>query len=92
MNVVALRTLRAYWEANPTARAPLQTWYAVTKKAKWSSFNDLRATFNSADYVDGEVIFNIGGNNYRLKASLAYRTQRLYVKWIGTHSEYDKLS
>lgn len=58
----------------------------------WTSFADLRATFNSADQVGGKVVFNIGGNNYRLVGLVAYRTQRAFVIWIGTHAEYDRIN
>ena len=91
VNVVARRTLEAFWSVHPTAKAPLISWYRVTGAADWKSFADVRGTFNSADQVAGKVVFNIGGNNYRLVALVAYRTQRVFVLWIGTHRDYDRL-
>jgi mRNA interferase HigB len=92
MNVVARRTLVAFWTKHAGARAPLTAWLLITSKAVWSSFEDVRATFNSADHVGGaRVVFNIGGNNFRLVGLVAYRTKRVFVLWIGTHAEYDKI-
>lgn len=92
MNVVARRTLVAFWTRHPTAQAPLSSWYRIAEGAEWRTFADVRATFNSADQVgDGKVVFNIGGNNYRLVGLIAYRTQRVFILWVGTHAEYDKI-
>ena len=92
MNVIARRTLQAFWTLHPQAKNPLAAWYRVTRRQRWTSFADLRATFNSADQVGGKVVFNIGGNNYRLVGLVAYRTQRVFVIWIGTHAEYDRIN
>jgi mRNA interferase HigB len=92
MNVIARRTLVAFWTAHPTAEAPLGAWYRIVRRATWTSFQDLRGTFNSADHVsDNKVVFNVGGNNYRLVGLVAYRTRRVFVLWVGTHAEYDKI-
>lgn len=85
------RRLRDYWTANPTAQAPLAAWLRITNRQAWQSFSDVRATFNSADYVGGKVVFNIGGNNYRLIVSINYRNQLVFVRWLGTHAEYDRI-
>lgn len=92
MNVIARRTLEAFWKANPDAKAPLSAWYKIARSARWRSFQDVRATFNSADLVAGsKLVFNIGGNNYRLVVLAAFRSGRLFVLWVGTHAEYDKI-
>jgi mRNA interferase HigB len=92
VNVIARRTFVAFWTRNPTAKAPLTAWHAVTRKAVWSSFADVRATFNSADQVaNNKIVFNIGGGNYRLVGLVGYRAKRVFVLWIGTHAEYDKI-
>lgn len=92
MNVIARRALADFWKANPDAAAPLSAWYRIARRARWNSFADVRSTFNSADQVAGsKLVFNIGGNNYRLVVLAAYRTQRLFVLWVGTHAEYDKI-
>ncbi|WP_310388898.1 type II toxin-antitoxin system HigB family toxin [Rhizobium sp. 1399] len=56
----------------------------------WKDFNELKTTFNSADYVvDGKVVFNVGGNKYRIVGLVAYRTKRIFVLFVGTHAQYD---
>ncbi len=92
MNVIARRTLVEFWTAHPTAEAPLGAWYRIVRKAAWGSFQDVRVTFNSADHVaDNKVVFNVGGNNYRLVALIGYRAKRVFVLWVGTHAAYDKI-
>jgi mRNA interferase HigB len=92
MNVIARRALREFWSANPDAKALLSAWLKVAEKARWGSFKDVRETFSSADLVAGtKLVFNIGGNNYRLVAHVAFQVRTLFVLWIGTHAEYDKI-
>ena len=92
MNVVALRTLRAFWTKHPQAEVPLRAWHAVVRRADWSTPQDVRDTFRSADFVaDNRVIFNIGGNKYRLICHVAYGYNRVLVKFVGTHAEYDRI-
>jgi mRNA interferase HigB len=92
MNVVALRTLRAFWTKHPVAKAPLAAWYAIVKAAEWRSPQDIRDQFNSADFVgDNRVIFDIGGNKYRLVARVSYTFKQVLVKFVGTHKEYDRI-
>ena len=92
MNVLSRSTLVDFWTKHPTTQAPLSAWHRIVRGAAWQTFSDVRATFNSADYVaDGKVVFNIGGNNFRLVALIGYRTQRVFILWVGTHAEYDRL-
>ena len=92
MNVIARRALASFWKAHPDAAAPLSAWYRIARRARWNSFADVRKTFNSVDQVAGsKLVFNIGGNNYRLVVLAAYRSQRLFVLWVGTHAQYDQI-
>jgi mRNA interferase HigB len=92
MNVVAKKTLEAFWTIHPAAKAPLTAWYAVASKTTWATPQDIKAQFNSADFVsDNRVIFNIGGNNYRLVARVSYTFKAVLVKFVGTHKEYDNI-
>ena len=92
MNVISRKALVDFWTANAVAKAPLSAWYRIARKAVWASFPDVLATFNSADQVKGgKVVFNIGGNNYRLVALMGYRAKRLFILWVGTHAQYDKI-
>ncbi len=93
MQIIARRTLRAFWEVNPPAEAPLRTWYALVAAADWTGPADVKAHFGSADFVgDNRIIFNIGGNKYRLIVHVAYTYKRVLVKFVGTHADYDKIN
>lgn len=93
VQVIAQRPLRLFWEAHPEAETPLRTWFAVVEKASWSSPADIKAQFGTTvDFVaDNRVIFDIGGNKYRLIVFVAYKAFRVLVKFVGTHAEYDKV-
>jgi|SRR6266851_164537 len=94
MQVIALRTLRLFWEdQHPQAETPLRTWYAIVSRAIWTGPADVKAQFGSTvDFVaDNRVIFDIGGNKYRLIVHVSYRYERVLVKFIGTHAEYEKI-
>jgi mRNA interferase HigB len=93
MQIVARRPLRAFWEAHPLAEAPLRQWISKTAKAIWAGPADIRATFNSADFIaDSRVIFNVGGNSYRLVVRISYEYRSVQVKFIGTHAEHDRIN
>ena len=93
MRTLALSTLRTFWEGgHASAEAPLRDWYIKTERMQWSGFGELRSTFASADQVGNKVVFNIGGNNFRLIAAVNYPFGRVLVRWIGTHAEYDRLT
>ena len=90
MRIFAVSYLRSFWETNPEAEQPLKSWVNEVKKANWSQPADIKAQYRSASILkDRRVVFNIKGNDYRLVVSVAYRFQAVYVKFIGTHAEYD---
>jgi mRNA interferase HigB len=93
MQVIARRTLRAFWERHPQAAEPLKVWFSLVSNAHWSSPADLKRQFGTTvDFVsDNRVIFDIGGNKFRLVAHVSYRFGRLLVKFVGTHAEYDRI-
>lgn len=92
MNVIAPRTLRAFWEKHPHAETPLQVWLKMMRGSNFTSFSELHAVFPSADYVaaQGLTIFNIGGNKYRLVTFIRYTSQTVFIKRVMTHAEYTK--
>ena len=93
MQIIALRTLREFWAMHPQAEIPLRAWYGLVSHAEWNGPADERKMFNSADFVgDSRVIFDIGGNKYRIVAHVAYRFKWLLIKFVGTHKEYDKIN
>ena len=92
MNVVTHRALREFWVQHPPAKAPLTQWYDVAKHAHWRSPQDIRNDFNTVDFVsDNRVVFDIGGNKYRIVARISYTYKAVLVKFVGTHKEYSKI-
>lgn len=93
MQVIALRTLRQFWERHPQAETPARDWYTRAARAEWTGPADVKAQFGAlVDFVaDNRLIFDLGGNKYRLVVHVAYRYRRVLVKFIGTHQEYDKI-
>ena len=92
MRIVAVSYLRAFWENYPDAEQPLKSWVDEVKKANWSQPADIKTQYRNASILKNRrVVFNIKGNDYRLVASVAYRYQAVYVKFIGTHVEYDSV-
>ena len=93
MQVIAKRALREFWEQHPSAQAPLQAWYEIVDHADWFGPADVKAAFGTTvDFVaDNRVIFDIGGNKFRLVVHIAYRFRKVLIKLIGTHKEYDRI-
>ncbi|MEO9964244.1 MAG: type II toxin-antitoxin system HigB family toxin [Reichenbachiella sp.] len=93
MRVVSRKKLVDYYSKHSTSKVALEDWYKKVNKAKWINLNQLKNDFLSADYVgNNRVIFNIKGNDFRLVAIIIYVSQKVYVRWIGTHAEYDKIN
>ncbi len=93
MQVIARRRLRQFWQRYPQAQGPIRVWFTVVSKARWQGPNEIKRQFGTnVDFVaDNRVIFDLGGNKYRLVAHVSYRFGRVLVKFIGTHSEYDRI-
>ena len=94
MRIISINTLKAFWEqaAYRDAEQPLRTWIKVARAADWSDPPMVKKTFNSADILkDGRVVFDIGGNKYRLVAWINYVYRTVYVRFIGTHRQYDDI-
>lgn len=94
VNVIAKRVLREFWQRHRQAEAPLSTWYVQAAKATWASPQDIKDAFGSSvDFVgDNRVIFDIGGNKFRLIVHVAYRHRAVLIKFVGTHAEYDRIN
>ena len=93
MQVIARRTLKEFRQRRPQAEGPIRVWFAIASKARWQSPNDIKRQFGgSVDFIgDNRVIFDLGGNKYRLVVHVSYRFGRLLVKFIGTHAQYDRI-
>jgi len=90
MHVLSRPALVMFWKKHPDAESPLQAWFKTMEREVFADFNDLRATFASADYVDGLTVFNIGGNKYRLIASIHYNRKKVFIRSVLTHAEYGR--
>lgn len=90
MHVIAKPALVEFWSRHPGAGKPLQTWYRIMESEVFADFNHLRATFASADYVEGLTVFNIGGNKYRLIASIHYNRRKVFIRAVLTHEAYNR--
>lgn len=91
--IIAKSTLREYWEKHADSEQYLKTWYDTVKSAKWFSPNDVKRTYISASILkDSRVVFNIKGNSYRLIVKFNYEKQWAFIRFIGTHAEYDKIN
>jgi mRNA interferase HigB len=93
-NIVALRTLKLHWEkpGREDSEEQLKAWYSEVKQATWKTPNELKLHYKNASIVgDSRVVFNICGNKYRLVAKINYEAQWVFIRFIGTHKEYDKI-
>lgn len=90
MKVITNRRLREFSALHPQAEQPLQEWRRIIEKNSFATFAALKQIFGSADKVGELVVFNIGGNKYRLAAYVQFTRQVLYIKAVMTHAEYDK--
>jgi mRNA interferase HigB len=92
MRIIARRTLREFWEVYPDAEQPLKAWFAEATKAQWQSPNDIKQSYRNASIVgNNRVVFNIKGNDYRLIVYVRYDLGILFIRFIGTHRDYDKV-
>ena len=94
MRIIAVSTLKSFWEtsAYADAKAPLPIWYHIVRKADWHSPADIKNQFHRPGILqDGRVIFNIGGNKYRLVVWINYPYKVVYIRFIGTHTAYDNI-
>jgi len=90
MHIITRKRLLDFANKNPTCATALNVWYRILKHSTGSNFAELRTIFPSTDQVEGLTVFNIGGNKARLIAAIHYNTQRLYIRYVLTHKEYDK--
>jgi mRNA interferase HigB len=92
MRIIARRTLREFWEQHRDAEQPLKAWFAEASSASWETPQAIKDQYRNASFVaDNRVIFNVGGNKYRLVAHVNYSFGIVYIKFVGTHREYDDI-
>jgi mRNA interferase HigB len=92
MWIISRRTLQVFWRKHPEASAPLRSWYAEAERASWANFHDIKSNFPTASVVGNDrVVFNIKGNSYRLIVRVHFASHKIYIRFVGTHAEYDKI-
>lgn len=92
MRIISRRTLVDYWGKEPEAKTELEAWHAEAKGTDWATPAQIKAKYGNASILkDGRVVFNIGGNRYRLVVWINYDFRTIYIRFIGTHREYDKI-
>ncbi len=93
MRIISRRALREFWEIHRDAEDALRSWHGDVRKERWATPADVKAHHPTASIVgNGRVVFNIKGNAYRLIVKVDYRFRRVYVRFIGTHGEYDRIN
>ena len=90
MRIISRKALRTYWENHPESEDVLNDWFRKIKRANAGNLAELRRTFNSADPVGDCVVFNVGGNKYRVIAHIEFRLQIMWIRAVMSHAEYDK--
>ncbi len=95
MRIIAKSALREFWEkpAYADSEQQLKAWYDEVKKAEWKNMNDIKKDFPNASIAGNErIVFNIKGNHYRLIAKFEFRLDKVFIRFIGTHKQYDKIN
>ena len=93
MRVIAKSTLRDYWEEHKDVEQALLSWYKVANQAKWSNFNEVKLQFGTCKIIGNDrIVFKVRGNNYRLIIKISFENQLIWIRFIGTHSEYDSIN
>ena len=92
MRIIAKRTLRTFWKRHPKAKGPLEAWHQEVARAGWATPSAVKAQFRSASMLqNNRVVFNIAGNQYRLIVKINYPYRIVYIRFIGTHADYDTI-
>lgn len=93
MRIIARRALREFWQNHPDAEGPLQAWFREVEREDWNTPADVRRRYPSASILRGNrVVFNVKGNDYRLVVYISYAYRTVYIRFVGTHSQYDRIN
>ncbi len=93
MRVIAKKVLRDFWDKHPQAEQPLKAWFYEAEKSEWATPSDIKKLYKTASFLGkSRVVFNISGNKYRLIVHIRYDLKIVFIKFIGTHADYDKIN
>lgn len=92
MHIISRTRLINFWTKHPDSETPLKLWFKKVKQAWWKGINDIKRDFPTADYIGNDrVVFDIKGNKYRLIVLVFFSGHKMFIRFVGTHSEYDKV-
>ena len=92
MHIISVKTLQTFWRSHPDIEQALKAWHAEAKKSSWKTPDDIKKRYRGADFLPGNrVVFNIKGNTYRLVVKIHYNTGYVFIRFIGTHAQYDRI-
>jgi mRNA interferase HigB len=92
LRVIAKKTLREFWQKHPDSQQQLKAWFQEASNAEWKNTRNIKIDYPSASFLnDNRIVFNIKGNHYRLIVRINYDYQMVWIRFIGTHAEYDKI-
>lgn len=92
MRIVSKKKIVDYYRNHGISKTALEVWNKKVSKSSWENLNDLKQDYLSADYIgNNRVVFNVKGNDYRVVTIIIYVSQKVYIRWIGSHAEYDKI-
>lgn len=93
MRIIARRTLVEYWTIHPDSKEPLKSWFKEAEASNWETPDDIKKKYCTASFLNSNrICFNIGGNKYRLIVKINYDFHVVYIRFIGTHSEYNRIN
>ncbi|MEZ4776377.1 MAG: type II toxin-antitoxin system HigB family toxin [Bacteroidia bacterium] len=93
MRIIAVSTLRNFWQNHTHSEESLKSWYQEAIHSEWQNSHELKSKYKNASIISSKrVVFNIKGNDYRLVVDIEYRLKIIFIVWIGTHNEYDKIN
>ena len=93
MVIISYGVLKTFYQKNPNAEGALNNWYNIVEKADWQNYHQIKEVFNSCDAIGNDrYVFNIRGNKYRLIAIIKFNAKTVYIRFIGTHADYDKIN
>ncbi len=92
MRIIARKTLQEFWSLHPDAEQPLRSWFGKVSQANWHSPAEIKADYRNASFIaNNRVVFNIKGNDYRLVVAIKYEYSVVYIRFVGTHRDYDRI-
>ena len=92
MRIISIKPLREFWQKHPQAETPLRNWYFEASHANWQTPTDIKQAHRNASFVDNNrVVFNIKGNDYRLIVAVRYTGGLMFIRFVGTHDEYNRI-